>query len=106
MDGRQLLQPHPRRAVRRPGVRPRRPAPRSARGRVPARAGEVTGFGWEVDASSFTALLERLGRDVDVPLVVTENGSAFPDEVVDGEVDDVERTRYLVDHLRAVHRAV
>ncbi|MDU0292584.1 GH1 family beta-glucosidase [Saccharothrix longispora] len=72
---------------------------------LPAR-GEVTGFGWEVDASSFTALLERLGRDVDVPLVVTENGSAFPDEVVDGEVDDVERTRYLVDHLRAVHRAV
>jgi beta-glucosidase len=41
-----------------------------------------------------------------VPLVVTENGSAFPD-VVDptGRVVDVERTRYLVDHVRAVHRA-
>ncbi|MFD7660509.1 GH1 family beta-glucosidase [Actinosynnema sp. NPDC059797] len=68
--------------------------------------GEVTGFGWEVRASSFTALLERLGRDVAVPLVVTENGSAFPDRVVDGEVVDEERTRYLIDHLRAVHAAL
>nr|WP_211269071.1 GH1 family beta-glucosidase [Saccharothrix syringae] len=68
--------------------------------------GEVTGFGWEVRASAFTDLLVRLGRDVAVPLVVTENGSAFPDTVVDGEVEDEQRTRYLVDHLRAVHRAV
>ncbi|MFC6089038.1 GH1 family beta-glucosidase [Saccharothrix sp. BKS2] len=68
--------------------------------------GEVTGFGWEVRASAFTSLLRRLGRDVAVPLVITENGSAFPDELVDGEVVDERRTRYLVDHLRAVHAAI
>ncbi|ROP40995.1 GH1 family beta-glucosidase [Saccharothrix texasensis] len=72
---------------------------------LPAR-GEVTGFGWEVDATGLTALLERLQREVGLPLFVTENGSAFPDVVEDGEVVDEERTRYLVDHLRAVHRAV
>ncbi|XVS62939.1 GH1 family beta-glucosidase [Actinosynnema sp. CA-299493] len=71
----------------------------------PAR-GEVTGFGWEVDASGLTGLLERLQREVGLPLFVTENGSAFPDVVEDGEVVDEDRTRYLVDHLRAVHRAI
>jgi beta-glucosidase len=39
--------------------------------------------------------------------VVTENGSAFPDDVDRlGRVVDPERTRYLVDHLRAVHSAL
>ncbi|WP_367136953.1 GH1 family beta-glucosidase [Saccharothrix sp. HUAS TT1] len=68
--------------------------------------GELTGFGWEVDARGLTELLERLQRDVDLPLVVTENGSAFPDVVEGGEVVDEERTRYLVDHLRALHAAI
>ncbi|WP_158842946.1 GH1 family beta-glucosidase [Saccharothrix deserti] len=72
---------------------------------LPAR-GEVTGFGWEVDARGLTELLERLQRDVGLPLVITENGSAFPDVVEDGEVVDEARTRYLVDHLRAVHKAI
>ncbi|MET9231783.1 GH1 family beta-glucosidase [Lentzea sp. NPDC003310] len=70
--------------------------------------GELTGFGWEQNADAFTELLVRLSRDADgVPLVVTENGSAFPD-VVDpaGRVHDVARTKYLVDHVRAVHRAI
>ncbi|NUT51317.1 MAG: beta-glucosidase [Saccharothrix sp.] len=72
----------------------------------PPPRGEVTGMGWEIDPSGLTELLARLQRDVGLPLVVTENGSAFPDAVVGGEVVDEERTRYLVDHLRAVHRAV
>ncbi|MCR3748624.1 GH1 family beta-glucosidase [Lentzea californiensis] len=70
--------------------------------------GELTGFGWEQNADAFTELLVRLSRDTaGVPLVVTENGSAFPD-VVDpaGRVYDVQRTKYLVDHVRAVHRAI
>ncbi|GLZ29622.1 beta-glucosidase [Lentzea sp. NBRC 105346] len=70
--------------------------------------GELTGFGWEQNADAFTELLVRLSRDsAGLPLVVTENGSAFPDTVDGlGRVVDVERTRYLVDHVRAVHRAI
>jgi beta-glucosidase len=73
--------------------------------------GELTGFGWEQNANAFAELLVRLGRDTaGLPLVVTENGSAFPDDVDDvdrlGRVVDPERTRYLVDHLRAVHSAL
>jgi beta-glucosidase len=34
-------------------------------------------------------------------LYVTENGAAFEDVVVDGEVDDVERLDYLKEHIAA-----
>ncbi|MFI9009809.1 GH1 family beta-glucosidase [Actinosynnema sp. NPDC053489] len=68
--------------------------------------GEVTGMNWEIDPTGLTRLLQRLQRDVGLPLVVTENGSAFPDVVEGGEVVDLARTRYLVDHLRAVHAAI
>ncbi len=36
-----------------------------------------------------------------VPLYITENGAAFPDEPVDGEVADPARIAYLDAHLRA-----
>jgi beta-glucosidase len=38
-------------------------------------------------------------------IYVTENGSAWPDEVVDGQIEDKERTTYLEDHLAAGVRA-
>ena len=70
--------------------------------------GELTGFGWEQNADAFAELLVRLGRDAGgVPIVVTENGSAFPDVPdEDGRIVDPQRTRYLLDHLRAVHQAL
>ena len=67
----------------------------------------VTGQDWEIFPEGLTHLLTWLGEEYPgVPLYVTENGSAFPDEVVDGEVRDLERTEYLVGHLRAVHDAI
>ena len=41
-----------------------------------------------------------------VPLYVTENGAAFPDEPVDGEVDDPDRIAYCDAHLRACPTAI
>ena len=43
--------------------------------------------------------------DVLPPLMVTENGVAFPDEVVDGRVDDPRRVEYLRSHMAAVGEA-
>ncbi|PRY42380.1 GH1 family beta-glucosidase [Umezawaea tangerina] len=70
--------------------------------------GELTSFGWEQSADAFAELLLTLGRTVgDLPIVVTENGSAFHDEVDElGRVDDPRRVAYLLDHLRAVHTAI
>lgn len=70
-----------------------------------------TAMGWEVQPDGLRRLLLRLQTDFTGPagvaMVVTENGSAFDDEVApDGSVRDVERTRYLDEHLRALHAAI
>ncbi|WP_175408488.1 glycoside hydrolase family 1 protein [Streptomyces sp. TRM64462] len=70
--------------------------------------GERTAMGWSVDASGLYDLLTRMARDYpELPLLITENGAAFDDEVApDGTVHDPERIAYLHSHLDAVHRAV
>ncbi len=67
-----------------------------------------SGMGWEIDPSGLTKTLTRLTRDYGpLPLVVTENGSAWPDVVdSDGSVDDADRTAYLQSHLRACLDAI
>jgi beta-glucosidase len=70
--------------------------------------GPTTTMGWGASPRAFTRLLLWL-RDLtpDLPLVVTENGSAWADEVsTDGAVHDPERTDYLLRHLAAVRKAI
>lgn len=70
--------------------------------------GPTTSMGWGISPADLTGLLVRLhALRPGLPLVITENGSAWPDEVApDGHVHDVERTTYLVDHLGAVTDAI
>lgn len=70
-----------------------------------------TDMGWEIDPDGLHDLLVRLQRGwtgpAGVPLVITENGAAFPDRVcADGAVHDEDRIDYLRRHLAAVHRAI
>jgi len=53
-------------------------------------------------------LLVRLHREYEpAAIYVTENGAAYDDIVSnDGSVHDVERTGYIVDHIRAVGDAI
>jgi beta-glucosidase len=64
----------------------------------------VTDMGWPVDPSGLTELLTRLGRAFpDLPLIVTENGAAYPDDTRPaGPLADADRTAYLADHVAAV----
>lgn len=67
----------------------------------------VTDMNWEIDAPGLVETLRRVHDEYpELPLYVTENGSAFVDEVVDGHVDDPERLAYLDSHLRACHQAI
>ncbi len=83
---------------------------------IPVRASRVhqpehtyTQTGWEVFPDALRRVLvwvtERYG---DIPLYVTENGSAFYDSpaAIDGVVDDPLRVDYLKHHLRAVRQAM
>jgi len=70
--------------------------------------GPVTAMGWLIAPETFTALLERVHRDYPgVPIVITENGAAFGDELgADGVVHDADRIAYLRGHVAAVHDAI
>ncbi|MGR6318112.1 GH1 family beta-glucosidase [Micromonospora soli] len=81
--------------------------PGSADVRFVTRGVPVTDMDWEIDAPGLVETLERVHRDyTDLPLYVTENGSAFVDAVVDGRVDDPDRLAYFDAHLRAAHAAI
>jgi beta-glucosidase len=68
--------------------------------------GKRTTMGWNVDPSGFHAHLMRISRDFDVPIIVTENGASWPDEVdEDGRIRDEDRYRYYHDHLSALLKA-
>jgi beta-glucosidase len=67
-----------------------------------------TAMDWEIVPEGFTELLLSIARDYPgLPMVVTENGSAFddvPDE--NGYVEDTDRTAYFTSHLNAVADAI
>jgi beta-glucosidase len=68
----------------------------------------ATSVGWPIDPSGLTELLVRLQREY-APgrIVVTENGAAFDDDVVDdGRVRDPDRIAYLEAHVRAASEAI
>jgi len=67
----------------------------------------VTDMGWEVYPQGLTELLCRLHQDYQPRLLlVTENGAAFKDQLVDGVVNDTARLDYVRDHIAATHAAL
>jgi len=71
-----------------------------------ARAVPYTQMGWEVFPESLYHMLKQFaGYSAAPPLLVTENGAAFPDELVAGRVPDVARQAYLRACIGQVLRA-
>jgi beta-glucosidase len=67
---------------------------------------ERTFMGWEVHAPTFEELLLRFASEYKPKeIFVTENGSAWDDQVVNGKIDDQERISYLERHLDALFSA-
>jgi len=87
---------------------------RHARCRVPGVAEYLpdeldrTPMGWLVDASGLHQILVDVSKQAPgLPLYITENGCAAEDYVnPQGEVNDVERVKYLHTHLEAAARAI
>ncbi|MFB9238221.1 GH1 family beta-glucosidase [Plantactinospora siamensis] len=70
--------------------------------------GQRTDMGWLVDPDGLRDLLLDVHRRYpELPLMVTENGAAFPDTVgPNGAVDDPDRLEYVRRHLGAVAEAI
>lgn len=68
---------------------------------------QYTSMGWEVYPQAIYEAVKWLQDDYGNPTVmITENGAAFEDTVVNGEVDDPKRIAYLHDYLSQIKRAM
>lgn len=67
---------------------------------------EKTLMNWEVYPESIYNILKKFSSYLNMPpIVITENGAAFPDACSDGEVHDPRRIKYLHDHISQLLRA-
>ncbi|MGX7824557.1 GH1 family beta-glucosidase [Actinokineospora sp. 24-640] len=84
------------------------PWPGSEHVRFAPTAEPVTEMNWTIDPAGLTALLVRVHTEYGgPPMMVTENGAAFPDVVgPDGTVSDPQRVAYLREHVGALHDAI
>ncbi len=88
------------------------PAQDSVEGQAPQ--GELTGMGWNQEPQGLTDVLVEMGRRFpDMELMVTENGSAWDDQVSQDPdapggkiVHDPKRVAYLEEHVKAVAKAI
>lgn len=73
-----------------------------------APVGPITDIGWQIEPAALTRLLDRIHADYGVPMMITENGAAYPDGPSDGTgaVHDGDRIDYLDGHLRACLEAI
>lgn len=66
----------------------------------------ATVMNWEVYPDSLYHMLKQIGNYPAVhKIIVTENGAAFPDHVIEGEVMDHERKEYLKAYITAMLKA-
>lgn len=64
-----------------------------------------TSMGWEVTPNGLYDIVHRIRKDyTSIPIIITENGSAWEDELIEGRVEDEDRVEYLDSHLRVVEQ--
>jgi beta-glucosidase len=65
-----------------------------------------TDMGWEINPDSFYRILKRFGNYPRLKeIIVTENGAAFKDRMLNGVIKDDQRVLYFRDHLSALLQA-
>jgi beta-glucosidase len=66
----------------------------------------ITEMKWEVYPAAIGHILRKFSQYENIrKIIITENGAAFPDTLVNGEVNDTERTKYIQDHLNEILKA-
>lgn len=67
---------------------------------------EMTAMNWEVYPESIYHILKKFSAYENMPpLIITENGAAFHDDIRNNQVDDPKRVKYLQDTIAQVLRA-
>ena len=67
---------------------------------------EITAMKWEVYPQAMYEILKKFNAYPQIKkILITENGAAFPDDVVDGRVDDTRRMAYIQANLKQILKA-
>ncbi|OYX27604.1 MAG: beta-glucosidase [Flavobacteriales bacterium 32-35-8] len=67
---------------------------------------KTTLMNWEVYPPSIYNMIKQFSQYSGVKkIIITENGAAFTDILMDGKVEDVDRLHYLQSHLEEVYKA-
>jgi beta-glucosidase len=71
-------------------------------------ANDLTALGWVVTPEGLGNLVIRVHKEwPQIPyFVITENGAGYDDVKVNGKVEDVKRTKYIVSHLQSLQKAI
>lgn len=65
-----------------------------------------TAMGWEINADGFYRIIKQFAAYPQVKnIMITENGAAFHDKLIDGKVEDIERVDYFKAYLAAMLKA-
>ncbi|RZL44743.1 MAG: beta-glucosidase [Pedobacter sp.] len=71
-----------------------------------SRKKPYTKMGWEINADSFYNIIKQFAAYPNVKeIVITENGAAFDDKLINGKIDDQQRIEYFKLYLSALLRA-
>lgn len=66
----------------------------------------ITSMGWEVFPESIYYMIKKYNSYFQIKKIyITENGAAFPDKLINGEIRDQERINYIRENLKQVLRA-
>lgn len=66
----------------------------------------ITAMGWEVYPPAIYHILKKFNAYPQIRrMIITENGAAFPDEIIEGEINDNERIDYIKANLQQVLKA-
>jgi beta-glucosidase len=67
---------------------------------------KLTLMKWEVYPEAMYQMIKQFNQYPQIKkLLITENGAAFADELVNGKINDLDRTQYIQDNLRQILRA-
>lgn len=65
-----------------------------------------TAMGWEINADGFYRIIKQFATYPQVKnIMITENGAAFHDKLIDGKIEDGERVDYFKAYLAAMLKA-
>ena len=71
----------------------------------PDSTAEITEMGWEVDPEGMYDILKQFSKYPVKEIIITENGAAFPDRLVDGRVHDPQRINFYKRYLQQILKA-